>query len=310
MLSTARGCGFQNECGVIWFSALIAHNDCTNAIEIMNQIYLSRALREINVFDNLMFYRMQEMATYLVSCRCVRVVNIKEEGYFLVNFVIRVQCALELHHDEKDAFLRRISRTMFYFPPKVYEAGVKWLNKKKRYDFKSNADGYMIKDMRSFRMAISTLSYEVSCTALPRSIPFLRTPILFIGPCRSTVMACMSVETSTSSSTVTQPVMLRSMLKEHCDPAVWPIVSKGLCYMPINREQCVGGYETWSIHIHGEFSLTHVYCDNNCTGCRKCAHHQPISLFNLAQLKYLKTLFLHRRARVTHNTRSMFFKGC
>ncbi|QEJ80785.1 protein ORF20 [Southern Psittacara leucophthalmus aviadenovirus] len=311
MLSAARGCGFRNECGAIWFSTLVPNTTCIEETQVVNQICLSRSVSRINSFPNVLFYRIMESATFVVSCKCVKSVTTNSSTYYLINFVIRIQSTYDLHKDEKEVFLRYVSRRMFFITGRLYDVAKKWMLKKNKWhEFVFLPSGYLFKDMRSLRMAVTTLSYETSHSIIPRNIPFLRTPILYINPCRTTIMACIMIKSVHCSSTVTQPVMLRSMLKEFCDPTVWPILSKGLCYMPICRERSFGETESWNFHIHGEFSEKHILCETNCQNCMHCSKPQPLSLFHLSQLACLKKLFMHRRARVTHNQRSPFFKGC
>lgn len=307
MIPTVRGCGFKNECGVIWFSLLLPADTCLQEIEAVTQIYLTRAVTQLAMLPSALYFRLHDNLTVLTTCKYSRRLTINNQQHYIINCILRIQCTFDLYQKEKEDFLHCLSRRLFYVSGSLYNEAKEWMIRKKKWDeYIFHTAGYLIKTFRCLKMALSTMSYEASCTTIPNYVPFSRTPIIYINYCRTTMMACILVKGFKHSSTVTQPIVFRDMLKPFCPDYIWPLVSRGMCYIPLHREESFKGFETWCIHIHGNFTSEHVLCPRD---CKECLKKQPLSLFALAQLVCIKSIFMHRRARVSHNMRSPFFKG-
>ncbi|BCZ16713.1 hypothetical protein ORF20 [Aviadenovirus bubonis] len=304
LVAVARGCGFQNECGVIWFSLLVPREQIVEEVHATTQLNLTRAVSQMNFFSSERMYRVHESLSSVICCRCVRAIRLKSGDFYIVNCIIRLQSSMQLYLDEKDETLRVISRRLFFIPPTVEEKCRQWLiNKGKYSDYKFLTTGLMIRYSASLKMALRSMSYEVSNTSVPREIPFYKAPVLFLNACRSVLSAGIVVRSVGYSSAVTQPVFLRSMLKAVCSEKYWGIVSRGLCYMVGFREVCTGLCEQWTFHVHGSYGEPHT-CSDSCKGCKL---RQPLTLFNLAQFACIRNMFLQRRAHVTHSRSSVFF---
>ncbi|WXH80977.1 MAG: ORF20 protein [Psittacine adenovirus 12] len=205
---------------------------------------------------------------------------------------------------QKRELLHAVSRRLFFISPSLRQRCSGWLSRKPYRQFHFQTSGILLRDAASMRMAIKTMSYEVSDSGIPPLFFFLPHGILFLSACRSLTSATIRVYSVAYSSVVTQPVCLRSMLKSVCDPEYWPVVSRGLCYLPGFRDKVNDGVEVWEFHVHGEYGGPHAACGGACEHCLYC---QPASLFHTAQLMFLRSLFLRRRARVTHCRTSPFF---
>nr|WJJ54623.1 MAG: hypothetical protein [Otus scops adenovirus] len=270
----------------------------------MTQLYLTRAVSQINLFHSAFLYRVHESLSTIVAVRCVRVLRWRAQEFYIVNCIIRLQCALPLYADEKGEVLHAVSRRLFFITPTLEHKCEGWLKAKRKFgDYKFVTTGLMIRSAVSLKMALRTMSYEVSDTAMPRGVPFYKRPLLFLNTCRSVMSAGIIVRTASYSSAVTQPVFMRSMLKTVCPGPYWETLSKGLCYMVGFREECTGMFEQWTFHVHGDYGEKHD-CPRNCKDCKL---QQPLQLFSLAQFAVIRNLFLQRRAHVTHDRGSPFF---
>lgn len=308
ILASARACAFENECGVIWFSFLYPQECSVEEAESTAELYMTRTVSRI-ARGEAMLSRVVSNATFVVHCRGVKNVHCSGRDFYMLNVIIRVQAYVYLLPFEKTAILYAISRRLFYVTAAVDRLYSRWMSRryKRNPGFKFNPSGFLLRDFCSLRLAVSSMSYETSNSKVPSSVPFLHSPILFLKPCRKTYLMSFYIKVVEGGSVLTQPVFLRSMLKSVCPSHLWEIVSRGMCYMPGFREGTYGELEQWQFHVHGSYNDEHANCFPNCNECR---YRQPLSLFNSAQLIVLRNMFLTRRARVTHDLSSPFFKGC
>ena len=252
-----RGCGYRNECGVVWYSLLMRQGSTQETIERMMEYHILRSVMRMNTFERQIHYVWHESLYVVVSCRCARYVRLKSGPRILMNVILRLQSHLQLSEDDKTEMLRVVSRRLFYVQESLANRYRGWMIRKSKTDFKFVQTGVLLEDAACMKLALQTMSYEVSNTTVPRHLPFLPHPVLFLGACRTNVVATISLRTCTKGSPVTQPVMTRSMIKEMADPAAWTIASKGLCYLPVFRTATFMDVEEWILHIHG------IYCDHH-----------------------------------------------
>ncbi|QJC19264.1 ORF20 [Duck adenovirus 4] len=269
-------------------------------------MFAARAAAKISIFQSPLVYRMHENMSLISHCRCVKNVMLKGRFYFLLNCILRIQCGIELTMAEKEQLLHAISRRLFFVSPALEMECRRWLSQ--RPDFSSyvfTTTGVHIKESVSLKLAMKSMSYETSFSMLPRNIPFLTMPLMFVSACRLLITGTLFVRGVTGGSILTQPVCLRSMLESMCHPAYWPIVSEGLCYLPGFRQESFPESEMWVFHVHGAYGEPHPDCKGK---CMDCSLRQPVTLFHLAQLAVIRNLFLKRRARLTGNKKSIFYK--
>lgn len=302
VVALTRGCGFQNECGVIWFSLLMRQGSTQESLERMMEYHTNRTVMCMDLFEKPQHYLWHESLYSVVSCRCAKYVRVKSGPRIILNVIVRVQARLQLDPDQKEEFLRVLSRRLFAAKTGLVDRHRKWIIRRHKSDFVFLRSGILLDNSLAFKFALQTVSYEVSTTKVPRELPFLPYPVLFLGACRTNVVATVILKTSGSGSPVTQPLMTRSMLREMADPSVWPIVSKGLCYIPAFRRATYTDVEEWGLHVHG------TYCDHHPEGaCPGCPLKQPLPLAYIAQLSYLRNCMSKRRARVEGDRKSPFF---
>ena len=298
-----RGCGYQNEYGMIWFSLLMRQGTTTQEVlERMLEYECMRTVARIGTFDNQRHYDLHESIRAVVSCRCSKYLWLRTGGRLIVNVILRLQSHVRLSDTEKDDFLRVISRRLFYVRESLLEKCRPWIESRRKTDFVFLRTGLLLENSMALKLALQTVSYEVSSTRVPPYLPFLQHPVLYLGACRANVVATVILRTSSSGSPVTQPVFTRSMLRAVADPATWPMASKGLCYLPAFRAATFQDVEEWVIHVHG------TYCDHHPDSpCQGCTVKQPLSLQIIAQLSYLRNCMSKRRARVEGDRRSPYF---
>lgn len=296
-LVACRSCGFNNEVGAIWFSVLAKHSvTCRQEeMERLNEYYITSAVVNLRAFESRLMRRLHSSLTVIVTCRSAKYVQYKSRDYVLINCIVRLVSALNLKTTEKDALLRCVSRRMFFITPGMQYDLERWMLRHRKTDFKFFTTGFLIADKVSAKLAMRSMSFEVSMSAVPRGVPFLRSPVLMMNACRITITATVAVETSSRSSAVTQPVCLRSMLRVMVAPDIWPILSQGLCYFPGFRRLSYANVEEWVFHVHGSYGDEHPECYGL---CKECTTRQPLSLFCSAQLACIRLAFLTRRARV------------
>ncbi|WPS63631.1 ORF20 [Aviadenovirus phalacrocoracidae] len=306
LVAAARGCGFHNECGVIWFSLLLPANHSIDETHCLTQLFLTRAASQISFYHRESLYRVQDQLSIVCMARCFKKITYKKtKDYYLVNCIVRVQSALLLLGSEKDEVLHAISRRLFYVPPGLLSQSKQWMIRKGKYlQYQFVTTGFMISEFVCLKLALTTMSYEASHTKIPAYLPFLRTSILFLRPSKRIVTAYVYVRTVNHSSIVTQPVFLRSMLKEYCPEEHWPVLSRGICYLVGVREDSVFDVEQWAFHVHCDYSGIDADCEEECT---HCVMSQPLSLFQISQLAYIRYLFLRRRARVARDHKCKFY---
>ena len=297
-----RGCGYRNECGVIWYSLLMRQGSSQETIERLMEYHILRSVMRMSAFDRQIHYVWHESLYAVVGCRCSRYVRLKTGPRILMNVILRLQSRLPLSDADKEEMLHVVSRRLFYAQESLVKKYKPWIVKKLKTDFKFVQTGVLLEDVTCMKLALKTMSYEVSVTAVPRHLPFLPHPILFLGACRSNIVATISLRTCTKGSPVTQPVITRSMIREMADPAVWPIASSGLCYLPVFRTATYMDVEEWILHIHGTFCDHHP--EDPCEGCQL---RQPLPLQYIAQMCYLRNCITKRRARVEWDRKSCFF---
>ncbi|QJP03690.1 ORF20 [Aviadenovirus cerasi] len=303
VVALTRGCGYQNECGVIWFSLLMRQGTATQeSLERMMEYHTNRTITRMDPFEKQKHYLWHESLYAVVSCRCAKYVGLRTGRGIILNVIVRVQARLQLSDPEKEEFLRVLSRRLFYGQESQLEKYRPQVDYRHKTDFVFLRTGMLLENSIAFKLALQTVSYEVSTTKVPRDLPFLPHPVLFLGACRTNVVATVILKTSGKGSPVTQPVMTRSMLREMADPAVWPIASKGLCYIPAFRTATYREVEEWVLHVHG------TYCDHHPESpCPGCPLKQPLPLQCIAQLSYLRNCMSKRRARVEGDRKSPFF---
>uniref|UniRef100_A0AB38ZPC4 ORF13 protein n=1 Tax=Psittacine aviadenovirus B TaxID=2169709 RepID=A0AB38ZPC4_9ADEN len=304
VLATARGCGFQNECGIIWFSLLVTPLHSPDETEQLYQIYLSRAVTQIELPSSALLSLAVSHLTVLSGARCVKRVVYRQRGYYLLNCTVRLQTGIPLSRKQKRELLYAVSRRLFFISPSLRDRCSVWLSRNPYCQFSFLTSGILLRDAVCMRMAMKTMSLEVSVSAVPPLFFFLPHAVLFLSACRSLISATIRVGSVSYSSVITQPVCLRSMLKTMCPPDCWAVVSRGVCYLPGYRNSVSNGVEEWEFHVHGEYGGEHTGCGG---ACEQCLFYQPASLFQTAQLMYLRNLFMRRRARVTHCRASPFF---
>ncbi|AXB73048.1 hypothetical protein QKD39_gp52 [Psittacine adenovirus 1] len=237
----------------------------------------------------------------LPGCRCIKKVVYRERAFYLLNCTIRLQTAIPLDKRQKRDLLYIVSRRLFFISPSLSSRCASWLSRNAKYrQFRFVTSGLLLRDSISMRMAMKSMSYEVSHSKVPPLFRFLPHAVLFLSACRTLISATVRVPTVAFSSVVTQPVCLRSMLKTVCPPDCWSLVSRGLCYLPGYRNGVFDSIEVWEFHVHGDYCQDHHESDD-------CLYYQPVSLFQTAQLMFLRNLFLRRRAHVTHCRTSPFF---
>ncbi|WNM87532.1 ORF20 [Fowl aviadenovirus A] len=296
-LTVSRACGFHNEVGVIWFSFLLRHDPTCRQEEMerLNEYRINRAVASLRCFDNDLMRRLHSSITVLVTVRSAKFVCFKRRDYVLMNCIVRIVSALHLNRAEKAALLHYLSRRLLFITPGMKYDLESWMLARRKTDFKFYTTGFLIAEKISVKMALRSMSFEVSFSQVPSSVPFVRSPVVLMNACRVTVTATIMVETISRSSAVTQPVCLRSMLRVMVSPELWPIVSQGLCYFPGYRRLSYANVEEWVFHVHGKYGEAHPECFGQ---CKQCSTRQPLSLFCSAQLAYLRNVFMERRARV------------
>lgn len=302
MVALTRGCGYQNECGAIWFSILVRQGPSQEAAERMMEYHTSRSVASISLFDKPQHYLWHESLYTVVSCRCSKYLRLKTGPCVLLNVILRLQSRLPLTPAEKEEILRAVSRRLFVAREPLIEKHREWMVRKNKTDFLFVDTGLVLETGVAFRLALQSLCYEVSQTVVPEHLPFLKYPVLYLGACRTNVVATVILKTCGKGSPVTQPLMTRSMLKEMSDPACWSMVSRGLCYIPAFRTATFVDVEEWVLHVHG------TYCDHHPeASCPGCPLRQPLPLATIAQLSYLRNCMSKRRARVEGDRKSPFF---
>nr|QUS52964.1 protein ORF20 [Pigeon adenovirus 1] len=307
-LATSRACAFANEVGVIWFSFL-ARQDCpVEEAEGQAEMVLTRTLARMRQ-DHPLIGRVGSSCSFLVVCRGIKNVYWARRHYYMLNVVIRLHVCVSLLPFEKTVILRALSRRLFFVTARVEQRYLAWCRRQRRDadGFVFSPRGFLLPDVASLKLAVCSMSYEASLSSVPYDLPPFRAPTVFIRANRVTFLMSLYAKTANGGSVLTQPVCLRSMLSSMCPPSVWPIVSRGMCYLPGFRERCYGDYELWSFHVHGEYLDPHNSCFPPCESCR---HRQPLSLFQCAQMVVIRNLCMTRRSRVTHDRASPFFKGC
>lgn len=294
MVAASRACGFDNELGAIWFSFLAECGDGPEERDRLHEYYFSRAVANIASFEDAALRRVHRTLSSIVACRHAKTVRRGGESLHLMNCVIRLVSSAYLVPEEKERTLRAVSRRLFFLPACVVEGLRPWLARWKKEDFEFPVTGVLLRHTVGVKTALRTMSYEVSRSSVPLATPFMPAPVLHLNVSRLTVTGQIRVEKAERGSIVTQFVCLRSMLRSMVDESVWPIVSRGLCYMPAYRETSTAEYEQWVFHVHGPYKEHREECFGSCRYCRSL---QPLSLFCLAQLVCLRNCFLERRAR-------------
>lgn len=302
-----RGCGFQNECGAICFSVLaqqlpLPRGRCQEEIERLIEFYLIRAVLDLSEFSCAYMHQIHTGIYVTVSCRCVKYVMLRRCGLHLVcNCVVRLQSSIPISSEDKHDYLRYISRRLFNAPAPVVTSLASWMERRRKTDFQFVQTGLVLRIPACVRLALSTMSFEVSNSVVPRCVPFLTSPVTYLECCRVNVRVKMALKLKSYGSCVTQSLITRSMLLDFVPREYQEMVFRGVCYIPGHRCVTFSDLEEWTIHIHGP------YC--SCLdGCDRCSLKAPMNLYYLAQLACLKLAIERRRARVTHDRKSPFFK--
>lgn len=265
----------------------------------LTEMFTSRAVSSIRMGG------MEKHLSSLVMCRCIKHIEGRRHQYWMINCIVRIQCGLLLLPDEKKRLLHDLSRrivTANYF---VKEKCRDFVVRKEKEGFVFSDNGLMAKDATSLKLSLKTMSYTVSDSFIPHSVKFSRCAALMLKATKWMVLGCLTLPTANRGSPVTQPIFFREDAKNYCDPAYWPILQKGLCYMPAVRENAFNSQEQWIFHIHMPYNeSSECKCGRL---CEQCSRYQPISLFQLSQLAVLKLLFMKRRAHVLNKRKSPFF---
>ncbi|BBJ21558.1 hypothetical protein ORF20 [Crane-associated adenovirus 1] len=299
-ISSSWSCGFDNECGVIWFTWITPVVQSIEDTQNRCELNAVKAAANVNLFHREAYYRIHERLSFTCMCRFVKLISRSGRLFYMMNCIIKIQSAIKLSVVEKDDLLHLISRRMFFTTQSIQTKN-ETLIKSKYGEFKFVQTGIFLNNDFALKLALASIQYEASNSFIPVMYPFLKSPICFPKPCRRSVVGSMCLKFTNFGSPVTQPVFLRTMAKSMCDEKFWPILSQNMCYLPAVREETVGSVERWSFHLHCAFDQLTVVCSEE---CKKIV---PMSLFQIAQLECLRILFLKRRARVLGDTKSEFF---
>lgn len=265
-----------------------SEQDC----ETNTQMFLTRAVSQVNLFHRERLYEAHENLSIIVCCKCIMHVVRHGSRHYYLNCIVRLQSPIMMLVSEKEDLLRSVSRRIFYITSSVKDKIEPWLIRHRYTDFRFVINGLLVKSPRSIKLALSTMRYEVSHSSVPAHVPFMKCQSLLLRSSRWMVMTGLHVLPSKLSVVKTESVFFRSMAKSVCPPEYWPIVSEGLCYMVAVREH-VHRYEHWVFHVHTPYERDiRSRCDPSCDNCTKA---QPLSLQHIAQLTVLKMLFRARR---------------
>ncbi|CCE39380.1 ORF20 [Fowl aviadenovirus C] len=294
------------ECGCCSFSVLVPpprepivlHQE---EIERMIEYHLTLAILDLNTFNGDEFLRYIHSSIYVaVGCRCSRYLRLRSGVHLVVNCDIRFQTAIPLTASDKREFLQFISRRLFNVPPEIRAPMVRWMERKRKTDFIFVPSGLVLGSMVCCKMALRTMCFEISTSKVPRCVPFMEVPINYLECCKTNVRMTLVCPRG-NGSCITQSICTKSMLVDFVPLPYREIVFRGVCYLPAHRRATYSDMEEWFMHVHGPF----CDCEN---GCDRCEVKSPMNLFYLAQMACLKLAFDRRRARVTHNRKSPFFK--
>lgn len=307
-IQSSWACGFENECGVIWFSLLVNAEKPASEINSSHEMLLARAVGKVKTCFRSRLVHVMENLMCMVACRCVKRIERRGVRSRIMNVVIRIFLGSQTTPEERHEALFHISRRLFYIGPGVYNDCFDEINSKYS-SFRFFTHGLMIRDRESLMMALRTMQFEVNHSIVSPSIPFISSPLCFPRPNKSSPVATMCVKAADRSSIITQPVFLRSMAKSVCPPEVWGVVSQNICYMPGVRNQVdvVRGVpiEQWTFHLHSPADKLHIKCDQECKV--QCNLRSVHSLEDLCKLEVLRQLFNTRRARVLNMKRTKPF---
>lgn len=286
-IGNARGCGFHNEVGCITFSLLVESGFGEQGTEMNTQMFLTRAIAQVNMFQQERLYCIHENLSVLTDCKCVKEVFYRGKSFYFMNCIIRLQSSLKLLKSDKLLMLHAISRRLFYVTPALHDHIQAWLLKHRMTDYRFVVNGLFIRTVKSLKMALSTMRYEASVSNVPRFVPFMPCMSMLVRVSRWMVMTILHVDALERN--ILQPVFFRSTLKKLCPPEYWQVLQQGLCYMVGVRERVLD-QEEWIFHIHTSYEkdITRE-CDPNCFNCTRS---QPLSLFHIAQLNVIKMLFI------------------
>lgn len=261
-------------------------------------MFLTRAVSQVNLFPRQLLYDAHDQMSVIVLCKSVKIVQYRGLTFHYVNCVIRLQSGVNLIFVEKRELLKSISRRLFYISSSVKERLDPWIMRHGFTDFRFVISGLFIKHKKSAKLALSTMSFEVSSSTVPSFVPFLRYTSMLVRVSRWMVMTGICVTPSLNNKVIiNEGVFYRSMLKTVCPSEYWPVLSQGLCYIVGVREY-VTEVEHWIFHVHTPYeSDIKTDCDPNCNNCTKS---QPLTLQHISQLVVIAILFRKRRSMIDH----------
>nr|QQD36953.1 ORF20 [Pacific black duck aviadenovirus] len=244
----------------------------------------------------------------MVMCRCVKIVKRNKNNYRLMNVTIRVASGVKTTFSERHKLLYHLSRRLFYVPSRVYNECFHLISGKYK-DFKFYSNGVLISDSISLKVALKSIQFEINCSVVPKSLPFVKYPLYYPKPITNAPIGFLTSLGALKSSILTQPVFLKSMAKSMCPPYIWNIIEGNICYLPGIRHHIEplneDFVEHWTLHLHHSADNYHCACTEQCV--RECNLLKVHTLQDLCKLEILRQLFNTRRARLMHSTKSRFF---
>ncbi len=277
---------------------LIPASQDTDEAQQLTQIYMTRAVLQIGAYPREDLYNIQENISAVVSVKCCKKLHFRGHSYYLANTLVRLQTHLQLIPQAKKEFIHLVSRRLFYASEGLKQSVGDWLVEKNFTDFHFLSTGYILANKTNLKMVLTTLRYTISHSFVPVREP-MSSPLLFLRHCKWASMARIYITTSTHPSIINNPVFTRDMLAKICPPEYRRIVMRGVCYMPASRERSLDNMECWAFHTHSPYSSDSEKCPDDCVACLR---KSPLSLFCIAQLTCIRTLFIQYRGRLTSHT--------
>lgn len=267
----------------------------------MLEFHITRAVLDLQDFSCEVFRQIHAGCYVIVCCRCVKYVALRDGTNLVTNCLVRIQSTCPLSAEDKEDYLRYISRRILWVSPEMRCELSEWMARWKKTDFVFTETGLRIHTQTCVKFALKTMSFEVSNTVIPACVPYMHAPVTFLECCKVNVRVAVVMPPYRRGSPICQPVFTRSMLVDFVPPEHRELIFRGVCYIPAYRRTMYLDLEEWVLHVHGPYCC----CPS---GCERCDMRQPIRLFYLAQLACLRLAMLRRRARVTHRRKSRFFK--
>lgn len=302
-LPSAWECGLRAEVGAIWFTTLVPY-DASKHTEIFYHNKLVSACRYMPTFPNKLIEKIHKLSTMM--CSVVKTRNILRDGklYAMINCMIRVKTFWPVKMQEKEPYIKHLSRSLFRAFNKLIQNEKTFIEKHPGFNF-DNPCGFLLTNKYALKMAIRTLCYEVANVNLP-ALPYCAYGSKgVIG-----ITKTFYVDNEKNGGAPIQPFHMRSMLKTVVPPEYHRIVLSGVCYCPAVKYFTNYDKEAWCMHIHTPFDEeAHKETVGETQNDRETEQKkQPVSLQNLAKFSLIETSFKMRRARARGDRKSPYYK--